>query len=87
MGDRNDLDDVMETTLTIDYDKQWLNCVSPKMLLSGVVSPGSVCSSDHFLKHIWTPNSLDRRIPFMSDDLKSKHPIEMFPFHSLLTRN
>ena len=48
MGDRDDPDDVMETTLTIDYDKQWLNCVSPKMLLSGVVSPGSVCSSDHF---------------------------------------
>ena len=21
-------DDVMETSLTIDYDKQWLNCVS-----------------------------------------------------------
>ena len=28
MGDRDDPDDVMETSLTIDYDKQWLNCVS-----------------------------------------------------------
>ena len=24
----DDPDDVMETSLTIDYDKQWLNCVS-----------------------------------------------------------
>ena len=23
----DDLDDVMETRLTVDYDKQWLNCV------------------------------------------------------------
>ena len=28
MGDRDDPDDIMETSLTIDYDKQWLNCVS-----------------------------------------------------------
>ena len=28
MGDRDDPDDVMETNLTIDYDKQCLNCVS-----------------------------------------------------------
>ena len=28
LGDRDDPDDVMETSLTIDYDKQWLNCVS-----------------------------------------------------------
>ena len=28
MGDRDDPDDVMKTSLTIDYDKQWLNCVS-----------------------------------------------------------
>ena len=28
MGDTDDPDDVMETSLTIDYDKQWLNCVS-----------------------------------------------------------
>ena len=28
MGNRDDADDVMETSLTIDYDKQWLNCVS-----------------------------------------------------------
>ena len=28
MGDRDDPDDVMETSLTIDYDKQWLNYVS-----------------------------------------------------------
>ena len=28
MGDKDDPDDVMETSLTIDYDKQWLNCVS-----------------------------------------------------------
>ena len=27
MGDRDD-PDVMETRLTIDYDKQWLSCVS-----------------------------------------------------------
>ena len=27
-GDRDDPDDVMETSLTIDYDSQWLNCVS-----------------------------------------------------------
>ena len=26
--DRDDPDDVMENSLTIDYDKQWLNCVS-----------------------------------------------------------
>ena len=35
MGDRDDPDDVMETSLTIDYDKQWLNCVaaiSPQFL-------------------------------------------------------
>ena len=24
----DDSDDVMKTSLTIDYDKQWLNCVS-----------------------------------------------------------
>ena len=28
LGDRDDPDDVMETSLIIDYDKQWLNCVS-----------------------------------------------------------
>ena len=28
LDDRDDADDVMETRLTIDYDKQWLNCVS-----------------------------------------------------------
>ena len=28
LGDRDDPDDVMETCLTIDYDKQSLNCVS-----------------------------------------------------------
>ena len=28
MGDGDDPDDVMKTSLTIDYDKQWLNCVS-----------------------------------------------------------
>ena len=28
MGDRDVPDDVMETSLTIAYDKQWLNCVS-----------------------------------------------------------
>ena len=27
LGDRDDPDDVMETSLTIDYDTQWLNCV------------------------------------------------------------
>ena len=27
LGNRDD-PDVMETSLTIDYDKQWLNCVS-----------------------------------------------------------
>ena len=34
-GDRDDLDDVMETSLTTDYHKQWLNYVSaigPKAL-------------------------------------------------------
>ena len=28
LSDMDDLDDVMGTSLTIDYDKQWLNCVS-----------------------------------------------------------
>ena len=28
MGDGDDPDDVIETSLTIDYDKQWLHCVS-----------------------------------------------------------
>ena len=28
LGDRDDPADVMKTSLTIDYDKQWLNCVS-----------------------------------------------------------
>ena len=43
MGDRDDPDDVMETslTLTIHYNKQWLNCVS-------AIGPmGSVCTKLH----------------------------------------
>ena len=28
MGDRDDPNDVMETSLTIEYDKQWLHFVS-----------------------------------------------------------
>ena len=28
LGDGDDPNDVMETRLTIDYNKQWLNCVS-----------------------------------------------------------
>ena len=33
LDDRDDPDDVMETSLTIDYDKQWLNCVSNRPLV------------------------------------------------------
>ena len=53
MGDRDDLDDVMETSLTNDYDKQWLNCVStigPWCLLKG----HDVCERDMvFAKETW----------------------------------
>ena len=40
LGDRDDLDDVMETSLTIDYDKQWLTCVSAigPVTLAGIVA-------------------------------------------------
>ena len=37
LGDRDDPDDVMKTSLTIDYDQQWVNCVSaigPRFLVT-----------------------------------------------------
>ena len=42
LGDRDDPDDVMETSLTIDYDKQWLNCVSA---IGSVTLVGKVVST------------------------------------------
>ena len=48
MGDRDDPDDVMKTSLTIDYDKQWLNCVSaigPAVLKDDIIHERDVNTS------------------------------------------
>ena len=59
MGDRDDDDDV-KISLTIDYDKQWLNCVSAIgplfALLSNRVVDNSVHSVHLNIVHSWQRN-------------------------------
>ena len=50
LGDRDDPDDAMETSLSIDYDNQWLNCASeigPDCLLNpldAIFVPSMTCN-------------------------------------------
>ena len=57
MGDRDD-DDV-KISLTIDYDKQWLNCVSaigPLFALVNNLVDNSVHSVHRNIVHSWQRN-------------------------------